>query len=427
MSTIYWIGKADAVAQQTTATPGGTIAAETFTLTVGGASVAYTATGGDTATQVAEGLRDAWNNAPHPYFTAVTATADAGVVTLTADEAGVPFVITGDASGAATLGVSNSVGNSGPHDWSTAANWSGGNVPANSDIVIIENSNVPVLWGLDQSSVTLTELRLGQSYTGRIGLPDDAFTTDVDAIDASKPEYRDAYLRIGATTVRIGEHHGPGNPAGASRIKLDTGAAQTELNIANSAVNPADVNLEPICWIGSHASNVVNVTRGRVGIATNLPGETATVSELNIGQRGNVAHDADVHVGDGAAITTIHQAGGELMLAADATTIAQSAGTIITIAGAAVTTLDVAGNAYLNSDGTITTLRVAGSGSADFSHDPRPRTVTNCQVHKGATLNIDNGNALSVTFTHGIEFARCEPRDTTLVLGPHVKVGLSAI
>jgi len=427
MSTVHWTGKADAVAQQSTATPGGTIGTEAFTLTVGSHSIAYTAESGDTATEVAEGLRDAWNNSTHPYCTAVTATAASGVTTLEADAAGVPFVVTGSATGSATLTVATSIVNAGPNDWSTDVNWSGGSKPASSDTVVIENSDVPILWGLDQSAVALAELRIMQSYTGKIGLPEDQFTIDATQIDSSKAEYRETYLKISAATVRIGEHYGSGNPSGAGRIKLDTGSGQTQLNVANSAATSTDGNLEPVRWLGSHAENALNVTKGRVGIATTVAGETATVSQLNVGQRGNLANDADVNLGPGVTIVTISQSGGDVITAAGVTTVNQSGGTLTTCNLAGIATANIGGTAYFNSTGSITTLRVIGTGSADFSRDPRDKTVTNCQLHKGASLNLDNGNPLSVAFTNDIDFVRCEPRDTTLITGAHVKVGLSAV
>ena len=427
MSTVYWIGKADAVAQQSTATPGGTVGTETFTLTVGGQSINYVAQPGDTATQVAEGLRDAWNAATHPYFNGVTATATAGVTTLDADIAGVPFAVTATATGSATLVAATTTADAGPNDWSTNANWSGGSKPANSDTVAIENSAVPILWGLDQTGVTLTELRVMQSYTGTIGLPEDRLTTSATQTDTTKPEYRDTYLQISATTVRIGEHHGSGTPAGAGRLKLDTGSNQTQLNLSNSATTSSDGNLEPVRWLGSHASNTVNVTKGRLGVATSAADETATISELNVGQRGNLASDADVHLGPGVTLATLNQSGGEVVAAAAITTVNQSGGTLTTCGAAALTTANIGGAAYLNATGTITTLRVVGTGSADFSRDPRDKTVTNCELHKSASLNLDNGNPLSITCTNNIDFVRCEPRDTTFITGPHVTVGLSAV
>lgn len=428
MAIIYWIGKADAVAQQVTAIPGapGTPENETFTLSIGGASVSYTAEPGDTAADVAAALAERWNAATHPYITAITAAAEDAVLTLTADIAGVPFTISADATGDATLTLDTVTASAGPNDWSTPGNWSTGELPGDDDVVVIEHNDVPILWGLGQSAITLAELRIMASYTGRIGLPEQMLTTSVTTVDASKSEYRPTCLAIGAAVARIGEHFGVGNPAGAARIKLDTGSAVTQLNIFSSAAIAADGALEPIRWKGSHADNVVNVSKGRLGVATGAADETTVISELNIGQRGNRAADAHVTVGAGVSVATINQMGGELITSAGATSIEQSGGTLTSAGSAAFGNAVIGGIAHLNATGTITDLRIRGSGQANFSRDPRPRTVTNCRLHKGATLNLANGRPLSVTLTTGIDFIDCEPADTTLVTGPHVKLTLAA-
>jgi hypothetical protein len=148
---------------------------------------------------------------------------------------------------------------------------------------------------------------------------------------------------------------------------------------------------------------------------------------LNIGRLGNLSSDANVHLAAGVTIATVNQSGGELSTESNITTVDQSAGTLTTHGAASITTADIAGTAYLNGTGNITTLRVAGTGNADFSRNPRPRTVTNCELHKGATLNTDNGNLLSITFTNDISFQRCEPRDTTFITGPHIRLALATV
>lgn len=426
MATLHWKGKAPATAQVVTATPGGTIGTATFTLTVGGVSVGYTAEGGDTADDVAEGLRAAWAASAHPYFAAVSAAADAGVLTLTAAVPGVPFIVTSAATGSATLTLATVTAGAGANDWNTPANWSGGVVPDDGDVVVIEHGDVPICWGLDQSGVALAELRVLQTYTGRIGLRDDQFALGDDAADAAVPEYRPANLRIGAAVIRIGEHHGPGAPAGSTRIRLDTGDTATQLNVANTA-DAGDGSLEPVRWIGTHEDNVVNVTRGRVGIATSAPAEEATVSALNISHRGNVGGDAHVNVGSAVTLGDVSQTGGELTLGCAAATISQSAGTLTTHGSGAVADATIGGIAHLNAVGTIAGLVVTAAGQADFSGDPRPRTVSQCQLHKGATLNIDTGSSAGVTFTNGIDLIRCAPGHVTLIAPQHVNVALTAL
>ncbi len=427
MTTHYWQGGADAVAQVTTATPGGSIGTNTFTLTVGGTAISYTATSGNTATEVAEGLRDAWNGSTHPYFAAVTAAASSGVVTLTADIAGVPFVVSGSATGAGSLSMATPTASAGPNDWSTAGNWSTGSVPTTGDIVHLNNNAAALLWGLNQSAVTLSALHIAHTFTGVVGLPLDRFTVDPDSSDSSKPEYRTSYLRVGATQVNIGAQADQEGATGASRLKLDTGSGQTQLNVLASSSSSADAGLPALRWKGTHAGNVVNVTRGQIALAGDTPGETATLSELNVGQQGDVANDALVTVGSGVTVTTVRQAGGVLYQLAGATTLWQSAGTCHVIGSGALTTARIAGIAYLGSTGAIGTLTVVGGGQADFSRDPRARTVTNCALHRGATLNLDNGFPLSITLTNGIELQQCQLTDVTLHTGSHVKLSLASI
>jgi len=423
MATMYWQGQATAVAQVTTVTVGGTLSGETFTISVGGVAIATHTDATTTIANTVAGLVAAWNASTHPYATGITAADDSPDVVLTADTAGIPFVITlNTPGGSATLGQAATTANAGPNVWAAANFWNGTAyaLPANSDTVVIENNDVDVLWGLAQSAVTLTELRIMHSYTGKIGLPDDELTTSATATVTTKPEYRDTSLAISATTLRIGEHYGSGSPAGSGRIKIDTGSNQTTLIVSNSSASSTDGNLEPIRWKGTHASNAVQLLKGRLGIATSYAGEAATVSELNVAHRGNVAGDADVNVGAGVTLTTVNQSGGDAVVQCAFTTLEQTAGESTTIGAGAVTTANVGGTLYARSTGTITTLRV--TGKADFSRDPRDRTVTNCELHKGGSLMLDNGNPISVTLTNGIDLIRCGLEDVTIKAGSHYTV-----
>lgn len=427
MATIHWTGKADAVSQVIQVTPGGTIGTETFTLTVSNVNVTYTAESGDTGTNVSQALRDAWNNTTHPYFAAVTATEQSGVLILTADIPGVPFSVEANATGSATLVGNTTTNNAGPNAWSTPGNWSTNTVPADGDHIVIANSSDALLWGLDQSGITLQELVIEQNFTGFIGLPESSFTLSAADVDDSKPEYRDTYLKIGASNIRIGEHHGNSSPTGASRIKINTEGVQTQLNIINTSASSADANMEPVRWVGTHEDNVIHITKGLLGIATTQSDEVATVATLNIGQRGNAAGDATVHIADGVTVGTINQAAGNVTIGADLTMLNQSAGVVTTYANASITSAVIGGTAYLNGAGTISTLRVRGGGSVDFSRDPRAKVVTDCYLYRGASLNLNNGNPLSITMTNDIQFIQCEPADTVLATGPDIRVALSSI
>lgn len=232
MASKKYIGRAQAVAQIDTVQITAYDAATTYILTVGGQTVSTVGT--TDADGTATALAAAWNNSTHPYFSGVTASAATDTVTLTADTPGVPFVATSSKTGGTgTIGsVTSSTANAGPNVFSTAANWSDGAAPANGDTLVLADTSVDILWGLNQSSLSSITVLIEKSFTGRLGLPVDKFTTGPSgAENASYDEYRDIYLQIGATEVRIGENFGTGNPVGSGRIKLDLGSTDAQIEV----------------------------------------------------------------------------------------------------------------------------------------------------------------------------------------------------
>lgn len=430
MATKYWVGKAVAVAQISTATPATVETNDIFRLIVGGLTIAtFTATAG-TVANVTAGLTAAWNASTHPYATGITASDQTTHVKLLADVAGVPFTVTssttnGGAADTQTLAMATTTANAGPNAFATAANWSDAVVPVNTDTVVAENSSISILWDLDQSGVTLAELRVMKSYTGNIGLNPDGFATSATAIDTSASEYRDTRLKISSTTIRLGEHYGDGSPVGSQRIRLNTGSVQTQVNLHGSADSGSDGNREPVQWIGTHASNVLNVTKGKVGIAVSAAGEVATVATLNVSHSGNVNSDARVNIGPSVTLATVNQSGGDVLMGCGCTTYEQRAGTMTTSGSGAITTANVGGMADMRSSGTINTLRVINGGSANFSKDPRAKTVTNCEVNAGGAINIDNGVPLSITFTNGIDLIRLG-LDGIVKTWPNINLAITA-
>ncbi|MEQ9069333.1 MAG: LamG-like jellyroll fold domain-containing protein, partial [Gimesia chilikensis] len=106
------------------------------------------------------------------------------------------------------LSQSTTSPNSGPHNWDVPANWNTNTIPASSDTVYIADSDIDILYGLDQSEVMLAELHVEQTFTGDIGLP--RINTD-GGTGNSYYEYRETYLKIGATELFIGEKEGDGS------------------------------------------------------------------------------------------------------------------------------------------------------------------------------------------------------------------------
>jgi hypothetical protein len=284
-----------------------------------------------------------------------------------------------------------------------------------------------VLFGLNQSSVTLSALHIKQSYTGKIGLNDAVFTVDADTSEDNQYEYRNTYLCISATNIEIGQHAGSSTPVGSGRIKLNTGTAQTTLNIHNTATSSADTHQQPVRWVGTHASNLIRIFRGKLGLASNLPGETATVDKLYVGQAGSLGGDANVVIGQGATLTDLYQSGGSVTVSCNVVNLQQTAGKLTTQGTLSLTNVTIAGQADLMHVGDITNLIVGHDGQVDLSHQAASRVITHCNVYDGSTLNLNNGNPLSISFTNGIDCIESLPQNVTINWWPNIRLNVMAI
>ena len=380
MATVYWEPDASvtAVAQVTTVTVGGTLSGETFTLTVGDVTVA-SHTDADTviATTVAA-LVSAWNANAHIYPSQITAVDASPDITLTADTAGVPFVVTlNTPGGAATLGQAATTASGSSNDWSVATNWSGGAVPVNSDDVVIDKSSVSILWGLAQSAVTLDSLTVTKRFTGKLGLNSREFQTSSTATSTDVEEYRQVYLNIKSTVTSLGEHFGTGTPAGSTRIMLDLDSTASTVTVFDTALTAAETGLPAVRLLAASASTNIFVrsSQGGVGVAVDAPGETSTIGKMFVV---STSANTVVRLGEGTTLTTWEQYGGNntIEAAATITTITSWNGNLRTEGDYVVTTgncrggtwtanhIKTAGNAFttLNVDGGNMAAR--GSGAA---------------------------------------------------------------
>lgn len=399
MATRIWKGGALAVAQLDTITVAGTWATnDTATITINGQDITFTVAATETVAAVVAGLVALWNASTITECTEATAADANPYVTLTADTAGVPFTITVSEStvGDGTLALAHTTVSAGPNDWSTAANWSGGAVPVNDDDIIVENSDVSIFYGLNQTGITADSLTIEQDFTGVLGLPRNNA--------AGYAEYRNQYLVIDPDAITIGGGEG----VGSGRIKIDTEAVQTVLTILNFGEALED-GLGAIVWKGTHASNAISITKGNLSIAP-FGAEVATVLTLKIGYHDNPDGDAVVRSGSGVTLGTITKNGGQLTCdntTAAITALTQTAGET-TIHGVtnAVTALNVyGGRVYYSTAGTLTAVVVTAGAVLDFSRDMRAKTVTAIQVYG---LDTISDPAAIVTWSSGIDFMGSE-------------------
>lgn len=406
------------MAQVDTLTPGGTIEADDlFIVTINSKTVSVSA-GGTTATAVCTALYAALSASTIPEFTEITWTNNTTTITGTAKTAGKPHTMTfttteagGGAADAQTATLTATTASSGPNDLNIAVNWTGGVLPANGDDVIFENSSVDALYNLSAlSAVTLTSLTIKGSYTGKIGLP------EYNA--AGYQEYRATYLVIGATTQTIGE--GIGN--GSGRLKISNAAVQTTLTIRGTATS-VESGVEAIQWKGTHASNVVNITKGSLGVAI-YAGETAAIATLRIGYTTNIQGDTAVRCGSGTTLTTIEKSGGTLEINSAATTLNNFDGVTTVVGSGAITTVNIdGGTVYEKGTGTITALNVGDGGKFDHSQDMRAVTVTTTILYPGAALSDPYR---TIVFTNGVNIRRGALADVTLDVGTNINLVIAA-
>lgn len=395
MATPRWIGAALDVADVWRIVVGGTwVAGETATITVNGRDLVLTVGATVTTTAIATALKEMWNGDAItgdatrsetgnnvPEFAEATATVSSSTVTITMSTKGKPITITvAETSPSGTLTLTNPTVATGKNWWNNTDNWDTGVVPVSTDTVYIDNSDVSILYGLNQSAVTLTALYIAQSFTGDIGLP------EVNGDGEEYHEYRDQYLRIGATTLQIGS--GPGN--GSGRIKINVGSVATGLLLVNSGTSADE--LPAVIWKGTNAANTLVQRGGSLGIAV-FGAEVATLSTFSV-------EDGQLLLGAGVTLSgalAVNDGSVEINSLVN-TSLTVLAGSVGIDGTANVNQLTVRGGTVVyNTSGTLggATL-VSGGGILDFSQDPRAVSVTNpIDVHGQTAQVLDPNKRIS--------------------------------
>lgn len=380
MATKTWKGDYPARRQISTAQVTAYDAATTYSLTINGKSISTIAAGSVNATATA--LAAAWNASTIAEFTRVTASAATDTVTMTGDTAGEPFTVTSaESGGTGTIGdVATGTTATGPNHYDQAANWSPSGVPADADDIIITGT-VDILYGLDQSSIDPASVTIPASYTGKIGL--------LTFNPKGWYEYLTTYLTYASCAILT---VGQGAGSGSSRLKINVGSAVACTATVYGTGNPETQALPALLLTGSHASNVLNATGGKIGLAAEL-GTTTRWPTIR-------ASNTDIVAGSGCTLGgTINQTGGDIKAQTAVTTWVKTGGNSTLQGTATLTTLtqDGAGSHFWESSGTITTATFRGEGAVlDCSRDLRARTLTNGTFTGGGYIN-DPGKTMTRT------------------------------
>ena len=392
MTTKFWLGQADEVAQVSTVQITAYDATTNYKMTIGGEVVSVVGT--TDADGTASALQVALEASTHPYFTGIAFTVSTDTVTMTASTAGAPFTATSSVTGGTgTIGsVTEATANSGPCDWSVGDNWSDGAVPANGDTVIFRENAVNVSYGLDNNSLTLVDLLVEQTYTGKIGLNRNAMVTSADGetVDTSKPEYREDFLRVDVDTIEIGKHVGFGRAAGSGRIKISNESTDAAtITIFNTASVATESTLTPVRLKTAHANTDIYIRSGNIGLGIDEPEENCTVGDIFLN-----GSSSELYMGAGASFENMVQSDGQSLLQSDATV------TSIKLLGGNMTTEgDFTVITFTVEDGTCNPNHKKTAGNAITTFNLNGGTVRGNQTSEPrtwATVNMDVGGSLVV-------------------------------
>lgn len=276
--------------------------------------------------------------------------------------------------------------------FNTAANWSDGVAPANSDTLIVNQFGTANISTNIGSTLTGITLIVEKSYLGQIGSLTSAGVA--------------TYLTFDGGTIHLEQLPIQGAPAGSSLIMVaNTSTTAMVINVYDSASSSSSTNYPPILFKGTDIT--LNMYGGKVGMAA-LTGETSTAT-INVNRAATASVASYLYCGNGATLTALRVSDSASVLSRSNNTCASAiiggTSTYEYQGTGAHTALEVNDSAicYASGTGTVTTGTVRG-GTLDFSRDTRAKTYTDLLLYKDSTLNVDNGQRTSLTFTNPIQY-----------------------
>lgn len=409
MANPVWQGRALAVAQVTTLTIGGTVAAgNTVSVTINRKTATATAVGGDTTATLAYSLYKAIQalvtSGVAPEFAEVSwldpSIAGTNVFTGTSVTAGVPFTLSVAATGGgATISQAATTAATGPNDLSNVNNWDTGALPTTSDNITFPPGCPPALYNID--ALAAVDLGTVTILGGTIGFTDRTGTNATDP--NSYYQYRNVYFKIkSATNVYIGDGT---NVPDFCRLQIQ-GTTATPIRVMNGSTLSTTNSIQLSAVAGTSHSVTIN---GRsVGIAPTI-GETMDLSSLRIGTDGPSgsfgASNIEPTVTIGSGVTSITAArlyGGTVTSNASFTALTIINGTWVQDEGTpgTVTAITSAGTYEYSGTASHGVITATGKGVViDFSNDSRGFTLASgSAITEGAALyNPQRCNCSSLT------------------------------
>jgi hypothetical protein len=251
--------------------------------------------------------------------------------------------------------------NLGKTDYNTAENWSTNAVPTASDDVIIPAGAGLILWGLDQSGVSVNKFRVENGYTGQIGGTDDGYLQLL--LDASSEVYI----------------------AGSGRKWIDIAASNVDPVIEESAsIATGQFGL----YLKATAMTDLYIRKGNVAFGIDPDDTTSECDVFHVSYVSSPSSDANLTIG--AGVTDLAGSGDP-----DVTMVG---GVVVSNADVDVLTMEVGSNTYTQAKGKWTTAHIRG-GTAYPDRESGNSTFATTNMSGGGKLN--NTRTLTTkTFTN---------------------------
>ena len=271
-------------------------------------------------------------------------------------------------------------------NWNEAGNWSPSGVPASTDSVYITSTSDDIV-GYDGSAVALTDLVVGQQFTGKIGTSGTKMQIDATNFDYSGLG-DSAYFEGTYTTLTV----------------QNTSTSDTALNLSGDSDTITTLRI-----LGGRGT--INIASS-CNIVTTIEQIGADGVTLNIADSTTIGGSCALTMDSGKlelnqAVPTITVFGGELEAVLDTgtvTTLDQYGGRIRwkPSASCTITTLTVYSGLFDSRDSTsptftVTTTTVHEDGIVDERSGLQNATWTNPIAMEGGEVKYDIGREITVT------------------------------
>lgn len=321
-------------------------AGATYTWTVNGKTLIYTAVSGDDATSVARALANLGSASVEPEHSELEYSSSAAVLTATGPTDGGNFSASGSAT-AGTFTAGTAITGTSPNDLTDTANWSGTALPGNNDTVIFPKGSPNVRYNL--SGMTATGLTIIREAGGPLlALPN--VRTD------GKLEYRSTRLVL-ASCVSVLIYLDGSEPQ--QSIRIDCGTFATIIEAMGTGGSPAGEEVIEI--VGMTTGGEIRANLASIASCTE-DGEAEIVTLIN-------ATNSTVRVGQWGTVTTMNVYGANAIgsIAANFTTLTVDDGAQVGVIGSATgRPVCEAGSIFWLSTGNPISPVIASDGTLTF-------------------------------------------------------------